>query len=556
MRDALVLSSSRAVAALHAATLLALCLAACTSAADSPQTSQDVQDTGSATPDAAVDAHSAPDAAAAPTVTGVQPPTGRPLGGELVIVTGTGFVAGANVRFGGVEAPGLELIDATSLRVLTPPLTPGAKDVEVTVPGGGNGVLPGGYTIGALDLHYAEVPSFAFPGLVAEDSQAAVAADWDGDGDEDLVVVADGLPTLLRNDGNGNFAAPGGGEPEPPGDVDAGGTDAGGDAGGDTLGDAGGTTDTEMTPDAPAPVVVPPARAALALDLDTDGCLDLVVTHGDRWRPYAGDCGGGLVASDVLLPNDPGDLGVLVARDVDGDGTVDLLVADRDPAAGTPNRLYLGAAKTGVFIRADGTWMPPHAEATAALVLADVDGDGHPDLITGNMEASDGVTLRLLLQSGGRFVDAPAGMLPGVDGPVTALAGGDVDGDGDVDLVIIRPAAQDRLLRNDGHGFFFDDTLASMPVDVSDGVQGVLRDLDLDGDMDLLIANDLQQDRLYLSADTGRMQDHTPLLPLRLDPTRGILPFDADRDGDLDLFFLEGAGVPNRLLLCVQEGGQ
>lgn len=480
-------------------------------------------------------------------VSAVIPSSGRPFGGELVIVSGAGFVAGANVRFGGVEAPGLEVIDPTSLKVLTPPLPAGSHDVEVVVPGGQSAVLEAGFHVGGLGLAYGEVPSYAFPGLKDKDSQAAVAHDWDGDGDQDLVIVADGLPVLLRGDGNGNFTLPA--APPPPIDADAGSTDGDADGGptdGETAEDAGPLPPVEEPP--------PPARAAVALDLNADGCLDLVTTHEDRWRSYAGNCAGDLVAADSLLPDDPGNLGVILAGDVNGDGVLDLLVADRDAAPGTSNRLYLGAAKTGVYVRADATWMPPHAEATAALALADVNGDGLPDLIAGNLSADDALTLRLLLQSGGRFVDAPDGMMPNGDGPVTALAAADVDADGDVDLVVVRPGAQDRLLRNDGQGFFFDDTLASMPVDVSDGVHVVVRDLDMDGDPDMLIANDMQQDRLYLSASTDKLQDHTPLLPLLLDPTRAIVPFDADGDGDLDLLFLEGPGVPNRLILCVEEG--
>lgn len=504
----------------------------------------------------------APDVPVAPgelAVTAVEPAQGSARGGEPITVVGDGFAEGARVLIGGVEAPLAGAATATALEAVTPTLLAGPYDVTVEL-GEGAATLAGAYTALPLDLRFSQVADWAFPGAAESDWQAGVVADWDADGDLDLAVVADGLPPeLLRNDGNGNFAFPSAPTEPPTGGDTVGGDTVGGDAAG--AGDAGdapapdaGTPDAGEADAGEPPVPLGPARDAAAADLDGDGCPDLLVTYTDAGCvTYRGDCGGRFLPDELALEAQ-GALGPLAVGDVDGDGVADVVIGDVSPAPGTGLQLHLFSQVADAHVRADATWLPPHVEANAALLLGDLNGDGAPDLVVGNAEAKDGVLLRVLLQVGGRFVDAPAGMVPPVDGAVRHLAAGDLDGDGDLDLVILRADGQDMLLRNDGGGFLFDDTLLSMPVDVSDGVRASLADLDLDGDLDLLVANDPQQDRLYLNDGAGRFKDLTPLLPLAQDPTRAILPADADGDGDLDLLMLAGPGAASRLLLSVKGG--
>lgn len=72
----------------------------------------------------------------APTITGLKPVGVRTTGGNTVVITGTGFVAGATVTVGGVPAAGLDVDSATRIRITTPAGPAGAKDVVVTTSGG------------------------------------------------------------------------------------------------------------------------------------------------------------------------------------------------------------------------------------------------------------------------------------------------------------------------------------------------------------------------------------------------------------------------------------
>jgi hypothetical protein len=76
--------------------------------------------------------------------------------------------------------------------------------------------------------------------------------------------------------------------------------------------------------------------------------------------------------------------------------------------------------------------------------------------------------------------------LPPAADVTRAVAAGDVDGDGDVDLVF--GVGQDRLLVNDGRGLFRDDTATRLPLR-DDATRAVLlTDTDRDGDLDLITA--------------------------------------------------------------------
>src|SRR5262245_33166164 len=106
--------------------------------------------------------------------------------------------------------------------------------------------------------------------------------------------------------------------------------------------------------------------------------------------------------------------------------------------------------------------LPPDGFPTRAILLGELDGDGDLDaVLLAFEEASD----RLYLNDGnGVFDDASGGLPAGTDWS-QAGAMGDVDGDGDLDLVValtdgsIQPGKRNRLLLNDGDASFTDATI-------------------------------------------------------------------------------------------------
>jgi uncharacterized protein (TIGR03382 family) len=82
----------------------------------------------------------------APTLASVSPNNGSGNGGTQVTLTGTNFVAGATVSFGGTAATNVTVSSATSLTATTPAHAAGAVEVVVTNPDGQKGTLANGFT--------------------------------------------------------------------------------------------------------------------------------------------------------------------------------------------------------------------------------------------------------------------------------------------------------------------------------------------------------------------------------------------------------------------------
>ena len=113
--------------------------------------------------------------------------------------------------------------------------------------------------------------------------------------------------------------------------------------------------------------------------------------------------------------------------------------------------------------------LPPDSDWTSAVALGDVDADGDADLVFGNWGRQN----RLYLNDGqGHFSDVTAARMPTDLHYTLAVAVGDVDSDGDSDLVF-GDAGQNRLYINDGTATFTDATAARFPTD-SDWTRAVV----------------------------------------------------------------------------------
>ena len=93
-----------------------------------------------------------------PTVSSVSPNSGSTLGGTLVTITGTNFVAGATVTFGGTAATNVVIVNSTTITATTPAHAFGAVTVTVTNPGALVGSLANGYTYVVVPTVSSVVP--------------------------------------------------------------------------------------------------------------------------------------------------------------------------------------------------------------------------------------------------------------------------------------------------------------------------------------------------------------------------------------------------------------
>lgn len=161
----------------------------------------------------------------------------------------------------------------------------------------------------------------------------------------------------------------------------------------------------------------------------------------------------------------------------------------------------------------------------------DVDGDGDTDLVV----AMEWAPVQVLLNDGrGRFTADPS-RIPQTTHDHEEAALADLDGDGDLDLAIV--SEDDRtaeLWLNDGRGRFAVAAFEAASGAVGNGIIAV--DVDADGDLDLVAAN-ADGDRLLLNDGRGRFAlASASQWPALADETRKVGLGDIDSDGDLDLY--------------------
>ena len=308
-------------------------------------------------------------------------------------------------------------------------------------------------------------------------------------------------------------------------------------------------------------------------DLDGDGLLDLLFANGGDYstpgtpegnRAFVnGGPGARFVerSAEVFGPT-PDLTRVIKARDLDGDGDVDVFVGNTYQ---TQSRLFVGEGD-GRFTERTGN-LPRMPLSIGDAEAGDVDGDGDLDLVLadwgpGNNMTNDGGRTRLWLNDGrGRFTDATAARMPDVRIHFSwELEFVDVDNDLDLDIVIsCKRCGGSRLFRNDGSGTFEDDR-RGMPQ-YTNNYEFEAMDLDGDGFLDLVTINDgeivgeaggSRREHVFRNNGEGRYRDATDLWwpdAENIGEDDNMVAFlDYDSDGDAD-FIIGSLSGPDRLLI-------
>lgn len=375
-------------------------------------------------------------------------------------------------------------------------------------------------TLGAATLchgqQFQDATSARFPSQSYYSNQASVC-DIDNDGDLD-VVFADGQgyssqgsalrPRIYINDGTGHF------------------TD-------ETVARSGNVTGW--------------FRGVEFGDIDRDGDWDMVLSNDFYETPLLlkNDGTGHFAHVASLLPSANLSSARVQFGDIDNDGDLDLAFCH----SGTSSRF--GSNGVPRIYRNDGSGR--YSDVTSSqtpnviirdqqdVIFADVDGDFDLDLHIGSRSSTSGGSKLYINDGTGTFTDS--GALP-TDYSCYSYDFGDIDGDGDLDLLGANSWTSNRemMLRNDHSGETWVNISSGIsPNPTSDDNDTKFLDFDMDGDLDFVVATlGSSQERFYRNNGDNTFTQATNMASSITDSSLDVVIADVDNDGRFDMITAQG----------------
>jgi len=297
-------------------------------------------------------------------------------------------------------------------------------------------------------------------------------------------------------------------------------------------------------------------------DLDNDGKLDVIfVAEDDHHHEYYLGNGDGTfenVSERLLAKSEANGLDI---GDVNGDGLIDVIIGNSGSTK--QNFLWLNnPEKPGHFTDYTKAGLPAIDQETQSVKLADINGDGFIDLITGNEVPPN----RLFFNDGkGRFTEHAEKLELLVPLHTREVLTFDANGDKHPDILFLNltsnggafekdPTA--RLLMNDGKGNFKDETEKRIPRQEFSTYAGAIIDFNHDGHPDIILSAlkippfEAVQVQALQNDGNGNFKSVTSeVIPIAtVGRSWGIAIGDVNGDGKPDLFIGQW-GTQARLLL-------
>lgn len=389
---------------------------------------------------------------------------------------------------------------------------------------------------------------------VANGARDVYAADLDGDGDLDVISASeiDDKIAWYENDGGGAFSA------EIIISIAANGANAitASDADGDGDLDVFSTSKTDnkiawyensgagvFGSEHVISTAVSDARGIKISDLNGDGLLDVLTSaRGDNEVDWFQNLGGGAYSAKIIISDDADLVNSVTAGDIDDDGDMDVFSTSetRDKLVVYEN---LGS---GVF---DAEYIiSTFVQNGSAIKCVDIDADGDADILY----TSNG--LYLDSRKAGWFENLGLGMFskekvlvdlnPRSPGNIES---GDIDGDGDLDMVITIPSgvgAHIAWFENYGDTLFSEINY----IDELDLIASIIRlsDYDNDGDLDFIIGHHTKV-AICENSGGGVFLPHIYLNESGLSSINSVECADLDGDGNEDILISQNTEVVDQI---------
>ncbi|MCS7468222.1 putative Ig domain-containing protein [Stieleria sp. ICT_E10.1] len=279
-------------------------------------------------------------------------------------------------------------------------------------------------------------------------------------------------------------------------------------------------------------------------DLDGDGDIDVVIDSETGVSVFLND-GNGTFSErfDYLLTSQSLQAGTTILADTDGDGALDIVFTQRGQ-----HMFILRGFGDGTFDGPVVRYGP--IEGVKASAGGDLDGDGNSDIVAISTTWQGENLITIAFGNGQGSFDSHVELATSFAS--SSLAVGDVDNDGDADVIVDNGANLAVFLNDGTGGIVFDDSYAVSTGDRIGSI--VLEDLTRDGLVDVIATNAGQFFETFMLSGLGGGR-FSSSVDIGLRGNGEVAIEDFNGDGVVDLVSAAGRFTGIQTLLGKQEGG-
>lgn len=236
-----------------------------------------------------------------------------------------------------------------------------------------------------------------------------------------------------------------------------------------------------------------------------------------------------IVSDNTILPEG---VTYIELADLDGDGDLDMVTASEDD-----NKIAWFENTDGLGSFGKQNVISLKIEDIQYVRTADLDGDGDMDVIGVSQYANE--IIGYFNNGNGEFVEETIISFEGEFGRIVNLLPRDMDMDGNVDLIVLMDTDEFVFFKNiDNQGNYARSIIAEVEPFSFDDIK--IGDIDNDGDLDIVTRTDIDVRLTWYEFDNGVFENHDFYV-------EGIAEFfelgDLDNDGDLDIVIASNFGT-------------